>query len=169
MLVNVAREHCPKTRATWNKESENADERRALEAVGALFSDFHVKAWYWQVFELLRKLILSSVISFVSPGSSTQVFCGVTLAYASLCASYVFSPYIGKRTTQVSSLGHHTLFLLFLCGAMVKMGVREEAGRVGEAAFDITVAMLTAGVFVIPTVCVIAGYLFDDMRGKEHA
>jgi hypothetical protein len=48
-------------------------QRRALRQCGFLFADYHVSCYYWEVVELLRKLMLTSILALVLPGSAGQV------------------------------------------------------------------------------------------------
>ena len=53
--------------------------------------------WYWEVFECFRKLFLSAIISFILPGTVSQV--GLAMVIVMLvCILYgKYSPYIDGR------------------------------------------------------------------------
>ena len=48
-------------------------EQRAVNRIGFLMKDFDVRYWYFEILELVRKLLMSSIVNFVTPGTPTQV------------------------------------------------------------------------------------------------
>ena len=49
-----------------------AEEALFLERVGFLVDHFRVECWFWQLVELLRKLLLTGLLSLMEPGSALQ-------------------------------------------------------------------------------------------------
>ena len=51
--------------------------------LGFLYKDYTRQAWYFEIVELLRKLILCGATGFIAPGTLTQiVFC---LVFCTVC------------------------------------------------------------------------------------
>lgn len=50
----------------------NVMEIVALDAVGNLFMHNHVSVWYWEVLWLVEKLVLTTLLAFINPGSALQ-------------------------------------------------------------------------------------------------
>ena len=48
-------------------------ERLATSRVGFIFMMYHASTWWYEIADLLRKLILTGLVTFVEKGSSTQV------------------------------------------------------------------------------------------------
>eukprot|EP00854_Cymbomonas_tetramitiformis_P002263 gene2263-2981_t len=69
-------------------------EAQAIMRAGFIIKSYHVDAWWYEIADLLRKLALSSIITFLGAGSATQV-----LAMALLCL----------ENTVDSTLMHHLL------------------------------------------------------------
>eukprot|EP00959_Pyramimonas_sp_CCMP1952_P079164 1654735-Pyramimonas_sp.AAC.1 len=49
------------------------DERTATSDIGFIFVMYHANTWWYEIADLVRKLILTSLITFVEKGSSVQV------------------------------------------------------------------------------------------------
>ena len=72
------------------KPAESLDEWQLLEQratlrIGFLFSEFHCACWYYEMVEMLRKLILTSVIIWMFEEPVTQVRC--LIACVLVCAA----------------------------------------------------------------------------------
>jgi hypothetical protein len=76
---------------TWNGKS--TIEREALQRLGFLFSTYKCKFWYWEAWETLRKLLLSSVLLFVWDGTPGQVCAGFLIATWSLILALNWQPH----------------------------------------------------------------------------
>ena len=50
-------------------------QKRALREVGFLYSDYQSACWYWESAELGRKLVLTSILTLIAPGSAGQGAC----------------------------------------------------------------------------------------------
>jgi hypothetical protein len=87
-------------------------EQRALRKVGFLFESYTVQCWSWEVVELGRKLILTSILALVVPGSATQVTVGVLVAFAMLLLFQRHRPYAAPGMTFVASVAQVNLFVV---------------------------------------------------------
>lgn len=76
MVVAVGQERLPIARSAWG-DNENdrgeEEEKAAQQAIGMLFDDFSITCWWWELVEITKKLILTSVLGFISKGSPAQV------------------------------------------------------------------------------------------------
>ena len=48
-------------------------EKLAASRVGFIFTMYQANIWWYEIADLLRKLLLTGLITFVEKGSSTQV------------------------------------------------------------------------------------------------
>ena len=48
-------------------------EQQAVSRVGFLMKNYQVQHWYFELLEMSRKLLMTSIVTFVSPGTPTQV------------------------------------------------------------------------------------------------
>ena len=71
-----------------------------------------MQCWSWEVVELGRKLILTSILALVVPGSATQVTVGVLVAFAMLLLFQRHRPYAAPGMTFVASVAQVNLFVV---------------------------------------------------------
>jgi hypothetical protein len=62
-------------------------EMRAFQRLSFLFSSYACRAWWWESIDLLQKLFLTSVLTFIAPRTSVQIIAACLFAFASACVS----------------------------------------------------------------------------------
>lgn len=73
------------------------EECQALRRCGFLIQAFRVDCWWWEVYELVRRLVLTSILAFVQPRTASQVTVGVMVCFITLVLFGVLSPYAYDR------------------------------------------------------------------------
>eukprot|EP00966_Prymnesium_polylepis_P154930 3577867-Prymnesium_polylepis.1 len=65
-------------------EARVETDRRYVRRYGILYSKYRIECWWWEVFDLVRKLMLTSVIVFTATGSVLQVWVGIFISLFAL-------------------------------------------------------------------------------------
>jgi hypothetical protein len=81
----------PRPCVRWGGVGASKTERKAVDRIGAMFIAYKVKFWYWELFEMARKLVFTSLMAFVFRGTSAQVAVGL---WASAQLTMKCQPYI---------------------------------------------------------------------------
>ena len=86
--------------------------------VSFLWESYKPKYWYWEVIETTRRLMLTSILSVISPGTSSQELLAIllSLGYWKWYSSY--SPYLRVNDNFLAEIGQAQVFLTFY-GALV--------------------------------------------------
>ena len=118
----------------------------ALGEVSFLFAAYRMDCWYWcvlwlpvtqtpllrrsalthalppcrEVVELVRKLMLTSILALIAPGSAGQITVGLLIAFATLLATQILSPYAQRRLNHVGQAAQIHLFFLLLVALLLK-------------------------------------------------
>ena len=93
----------------------------AMAEVAFLFGAYRLDCWYWEVVELVRKLMLTSILALIAPGSAGQVVCGLLIAFVALLAALTKAPYAQPRLNVVAQVAQLNLFLLLFVGLLLKV------------------------------------------------
>jgi hypothetical protein len=72
--------------ATFELSDTQQLERTLVKRHGLIFSSYHTGAAFFELFEMFRKLLLTSILQFVAPGSATQ------LTFATLAGLHTLHP-----------------------------------------------------------------------------
>ena len=88
----------------WN-ESEHApeNERMAIDCVGFLFLSYRVEYWFFELWEQVRKLLMTSVIVVFYPGSLVQLTGGIFITFIGLVACFVMKPYLQQQLNDLQA------------------------------------------------------------------
>jgi len=105
--------------------------KRASVECGFLFSVYTTRCWYWESVELLRKLILTSILALISPGSAGQVVVGALVALFALLANIKLKPFSEASLNFVNQTAQLNLFLFLWVALLLKVNLDGD----GSAAF----------------------------------
>jgi len=108
---------------SWDGTSPK--ERLALAHLGFLFKGYRVGVWYWEVVELIRKLIFNALMSFIYPGSRTQLVLGFVVAVVFALASAKLVPTKDTRVAAMhfmASIALSTTLLYALVWRLLQLG-----------------------------------------------
>ena len=75
--------------------------------------DYKSSAYYFESFELFKKLILTGLIIFVGQGSVGQVFCAGFVSYCFLIFHFIVQPYEHLKSNLLKAVAEMQLFLVF--------------------------------------------------------
>ena len=75
-----------------------------LMAFGFLFSAYRPKMWWFEIFDTIRRLMLTGVLGTISPGTGSQLIAGMLISGVS-CGVYAwFKPYVASELFEFSFL-----------------------------------------------------------------
>ena len=110
---------------TWHELQPEEDLRRpgAEQACGELFEHFYPVRWYYKLFETAVKLVLTSVLLFIAPGSAAQILAGVLITFLVLVVYLRVLPYAVKAVRRIAYACNLVIFLLMLLALGLKANV----------------------------------------------
>ena len=155
---------------TWSELKEAEDPRRpgAEQACGELFDHFYPTRWYYKLFETAVKLVLTSVLQFIAPGSAEQVLAGLLISFAVLTVYLRMLPYAIKPIRRIAYTCNLCIFLLLLLAFSIKAGVRVGGSAENSDLFySVCIGLVIYSFFAVPFgVIANSGFM---MYVKHHA
>jgi len=101
--------------------------RIAAARCGFLYTGYKPEAWYFEVVELLRKLIYSAFLIFVEPGSVSQVLVTVFFSFWSLALITWLDPMSKSMEGKFLTACNQQVFLIALIGLVYKAQLFEDS------------------------------------------
>ena len=101
---------------------------------------YRTGAPFFELFEMFRKLLLTSVVQFVKPGSATQIVFACLVNFAALCVSFKYSPFPDDAMDALQQVSLTQLFFTTF-GALllfVKPGDGEDSFYFGEISWVVS-------------------------------
>ncbi|KAG5187583.1 hypothetical protein JKP88DRAFT_307130 [Tribonema minus] len=165
-------------RAALRHESSRLEALRAAEAVPALRSTaflwrpYRPDRYYWELWECLRRLLLTGALVFTFPGSPGQSAMACALAIVTLAAYGRAAPHATGADARVYTLGGVILALNMLAALLLASGAlaggAHGANILGALLITLNVALLLAAVaqvlFITRTV---VQEVSEPLRGKS--
>jgi flagellar biosynthesis protein FliQ len=140
----------------------NALTERAAKEVGFLFAAYHCGCWYWEALELGRKLILTSVLALVQPGSATQVVVGLLISFLMLLLNLRMKPFHEDTLNFVNTIAQLNLFFLLFAALLLKVRVD------GSGADSTFFTAIVGGMAIVPIALPISIKLFMSLGHSAH-
>jgi hypothetical protein len=98
----------------------------------------------------MNKLVLTSCLLFIAPGTELQVLSGLAISFLSLMFYLRILPYAEKPLRQIAFWGYLIIFLFFTTGLLIKAEVR--VGANSEKFFDDFIGILLYSLVLLPCV-----------------
>jgi len=157
----------------WDGETGEA-EKSAIEYCGVLFNTYRAEYWWFEIFDMLRKLVLSAMLPFVLlPTARLNV--GLVVSFFCLVVVFFTRPLIDASldVLMIVSLITQTLTLLY-GRLLVQVEYTEEDASSGARAdmmiAEWTVYIINIAIFAIPIMHTVAqdtsSYVDEKSAGK---
>jgi len=86
-----------------------------------LYKSYKPRYWWFEVYELVRKLLLTGLIIFVANGTATQLSIACILCILSICIHFRLSPYEEKFDDLLQSFSLAELLIMTYCALLLKL------------------------------------------------
>ena len=96
-------------------------ERLAIDRVGFLLNAYQVSCWYWEMVELVRKLLLTGILVVVYQGSPPHLAGALLTIFLFLCLHLTVDPYLNKGLNEFQRLILFSQFFTIFGGIMYHM------------------------------------------------
>lgn len=83
-----------------------------------LVRSYKVRCWYWELVELLRRLLLMVILTFVEPKTTAQVAVTLLVCFVGLLVVVLLRPY-GLRYSQAAANASYCILVVWLVVGLV--------------------------------------------------
>ncbi|KAK3272961.1 hypothetical protein CYMTET_18773 [Cymbomonas tetramitiformis] len=126
-------------------------EKSAVDHLGFIFSTYHIRAWWYELADLLRKLVLVGAVNFVPAAGGAQLLAALAICFTFIVLNCVLSPDVDEVVDRFTLMALFQLYLTLIVGLALKM--REEEEREDELSDDVigvVLVVLDLLIFVTP-------------------
>jgi len=102
------------------KTVEEREDDSELMSKGFLFENYKPACWWFEIAETVRRLLLTSVLGLIEPGTDSQLAIGIVISFVGFGLSCTFLPYLEKRDNLVSILSSTQIFVIMLIALVMK-------------------------------------------------
>ncbi|KAG4059859.1 hypothetical protein PC123_g5228 [Phytophthora cactorum] len=102
---------------------KNLNEPSTVAQVGFIYHSYSTHFWWFEVWDLGRKLLLNCIISLLAKAGANRVICGLVVLLVYLSVMLFYQPYREPSDSALAGLVHIQLFITLFCGLILKMGL----------------------------------------------
>ena len=95
----------------------------------AYTAHFTEQCYYWEPLDMVRKLILTGLITFMGKGTVSQLFVGILVTFFFFCLHISYHPYKQKEDNFLKACADLELFFVMLVTLVQKMDVETDTDR----------------------------------------
>ena len=125
------------------------------EEIGFLFHHYKKEYWYFEVVDLIRKLLLTSVVVFIYPDTPMQLVVGSLMALAIMVVYAKLSPLHNRRNDFIQIMCQGAIFFSLFSALLFKVGSRD--GSVMWVLVDALLGIFTILPIALVCLLLIAG------------
>merc|ERR1712139_594874 len=104
-------------------ERRNLRDHINYNRIGFIYYAYHEDAWFYEIVELMRKLILNGFAVLISPGTTSQIVFGLFVCFSFMLLVMVVQPYTASTDHLLAVFCHVQLFLTLFCALMLRAKV----------------------------------------------
>jgi hypothetical protein len=130
---------------------QNESDDEGLKRLGFLYSMYEPKAWWFEIFETCRRLMLTAGIIFLSPGTASQIVMSMLICLGAMRVYSGVKPFIEDKDDVLAEAAQWQLFFTMFAALAIKVQLDGESLQ-DVAFFDAAVVALqvmTPFVFVL--------------------
>ncbi|CAN0000660.1 unnamed protein product, partial [Laminaria digitata] len=108
------------------KEADRGEDPPRITSTSGLWKPYKPSAFYYEVVECGRRILLAGVVVFIYPNTAAQVAVTLMVAFAFILISEVLVPYESRWDTWISRMGHVVVFVSMYVALLLKVDVSDE-------------------------------------------
>ncbi|KAJ8614287.1 hypothetical protein CTAYLR_001173 [Chrysophaeum taylorii] len=101
------------------RKLEIRDEDHDLEKIAFVYEEYEPRCWWFPVYEALRRVFMTGVLTMFFPGSLSQVAMGLVFALVSHRVFSEYEPYIEDDDDLISEVAQTQLIIVYFAGMVI--------------------------------------------------
>ncbi|GMH93508.1 hypothetical protein TL16_g12646 [Triparma laevis f. inornata] len=120
-----------------------------LDKIRFLWDMYDLDVWWFEIFECIRRLSLTGLLVFLTPGSTSQIIVALVLSLFYCCCLFHFRPYEVDADDDLGNICQLGIFMTVFSCLIMKVEVDETDGYDQKLLGLVLIAVNIAGVFII--------------------
>ncbi len=136
---------------------------------GALFLPYKKSFWYWEVIEMIRKMLLTGGMVLVAPGSSSQILWAEIVCLIYLLLVLKAAPFQNNTDDWLAFAASLQLFFVFMSAFALKTDSSDSSAVYEPAAMGVCLCITSIGVILLGIVVLFNFFSigFKQARGNK--
>lgn len=134
---------------------------------GFLYQKYELRCWWWELLEMFRKLMLTSVLIFVQPGSLSQIVFGMLVSFVCLLLHTNQAAYLETNDDLLQFGALLGIFLVLWTALLMKVDMTGTDG-INQPLFDAVFMIMCAMPLIIGALIMLHGFYEMWTDFHEH-
>ena len=131
----------------------------SLKSLEFIYEEFEPRCYLFPVFEIGRRIFLTSALTVFFPGSTRQTGIGVLGAMISCVVYYYYEPYIEGDDNVVSAVAQGELVLIYFAALMILTSQETDEANLAGARMGIVLLLISFASFLVAAAVVLLDVL----------
>ena len=116
-------------------DQNDREENARVRSISDLWSPYTPSAFYYEVIECGRRILLAGVVVFIYPNTAAQITMSLLMGFAFVVVSEALAPYASRWDTWLSRIGHVVVYMSMFGALLLKVDVSDERAS-GRKVFE---------------------------------
>jgi len=143
-------------------------EKLAHARMGVLYTAYHTQTWWFELVDLLRKLLLTGLIVFVGTGSAAQVAVGTFICTLMAYVGIHLDPFLDPDLNRFNNLCLIQLNITLFIGLLLKVDTLRDGERSTKTLASFVI-FLSVFILFFPIVMIIVNKLMKKTKSANSA
>ena len=113
------------------------------------YHSYKPKYWYWDLIEILRRLLMTAILGVIERGSVKQIMIAFFMAFAFFLIHQRMKPYLDEKTNNLAKFGHmQQMFTLFIAYCVRNRSLDPHNSSEAKDIIDSCLILFNMGVFI---------------------
>ncbi|GMI40527.1 hypothetical protein TeGR_g4099, partial [Tetraparma gracilis] len=126
-----------------------------------LYQAYEPKCWWFEVFETLRRLLLTGGQIILNPGTPSQIVLNLIICIFSMKMYAKYNPFVNAKADKLAEIAQYQLFFTMLAALCIKVDISEE-DNYNQKMFDLCLSGLQ---LTGPVLLVYQGFVQGGAKG----
>ena len=152
-------------RSFIDKDEAGREHAARVTPTSDLWRPYKPSAFYYEVVECARRILLAGVVVFIYPNTSAQIAVTLLMAFVFAMLAEGLAPYVSIWDTWISRMGHVVVFVSMYVALLLKVDVSDERAD-SQRVFE--VVLISVHVCMLVVVAVETLFLTCSLRAERR-
>jgi len=131
------------------KSMEERKENMEISKLSFLWSMYEPHVWWFEIFECVRRLMMTGMLIFVSPGSASQIVLALILATGSIVAFVHWRPYEYEEDDDLAIACQISIFFTIFGALLIRVEIDKTDEYNQELFGQLLIAVNLVAIFIL--------------------
>ena len=115
-----------------------------VKGLSFLYSSYEPRCWWFEIFETVRRLVLTAGVSFLDSGTGANILFSIILCLGSMRIYSGYKPFVDEKLDKLAELMQWQLIFTMVAALAMKANLAEESEQ-NQRKFDVLLVLIQFG------------------------